>query len=123
VTVYINQPDALDRMGIVEGERWKTHQCGDPEGPCSFNAFLRQWTELHEWARQEGMDDEELKAISITIDGNGAIYGEGGWHRYAVRGDGEIIFLAAFCEDPKHYRPLVEKACFTVWDGWKDRRG
>lgn len=114
--VYIYQPDALDRMGIIEGERWMTHQCGDPEGMCSFNAFKRTYEEIQPYRKP---DDD---VWSLDVDGNGAIYGEGGWHRYAVRTDGEIIFLAGFCENPAHYRPLIEKAGFTVWGRWKDQK-
>lgn len=118
MSVYIYQPDALDRMALVEGTSWKEHQNGDPDGPYSFNGFLTFWREWANYAQSEGIDIAD-DVFSLEVENNTAIYGAGGWHRYAVRSDGEIIFLAHFCENPQRYRPLVEKAGFRIRGLWK----
>ena len=101
-------------MARIEGIYWKEHQNGDPHGMYSFDAFLQAWRV------QQACFEEGHEPISLDVQGNGAIYGSGGWHRYGVRSDGEIIFLASFCENPGRVRPLVKQLGFTVWGVWQD---
>lgn len=122
--MYIYQDDALALMGQIEGERWMTEQGGDPDGLCSFNAFRREWEACRKsmtaYAAATGREVAELPVFSLAVEGNGAIYGLYGYHRYIVHTDGEIIFHASFCENPKKYRPLVEEAGFSVCGQWHD---
>ena len=110
--IYIYQPDAFDRLCQAEGlietpeeknkgysrirtsvEEMRNHRF------CGFNAFLRVWNEMY----PDGPPTEPPKYDwGLTVDGNGAIYGKGGWHRYTVRDTGEILFMYNFCEAWNH---------------------
>ena len=112
--VYIHEKDALERMAQIEGARWKDEQNGDPEGPYSFNGFLRAW---QEWAAYSDEDDEPC---NLMVDDNDAIYGADGWHRYAVQSDGEIIFLCPFASNRQHV-DKAEKLGFALQGDWRKR--
>lgn len=90
MAVYIYQPDAFGKICQVEteiDENYAEHVAKDKMHPCSFFAFKKAWEDK----------PPELKAKfpegTLSIDGNGAIYGAWGWNRYIVRYDGEILFI------------------------------
>lgn len=87
MAVYINDSDALDRMGMVEGRDWVRDQKEWPNRRTGFFAFLETW---REWF---GDEDEDMADEIVDVDGETAIYGREGYSRYAVRGDGEIVLL------------------------------
>jgi hypothetical protein len=86
--VFIYEKDALEKIAEVEGEKWIRHQKNF--GDCSFDAFLRTWNEQI-GGRKELI--EKGGSMAISVNGNGAIYGLGGWNRYIVMYSGEIKML------------------------------
>lgn len=72
----------------MEGEEWLEQQKNF--GPCSFDAFLEEWNEHF---RDKKNLREEGKDLTMSVGGNGAIYGSWGWNRYVVYFSGEIGFM------------------------------
>lgn len=102
--VFIYEPDAAARMILVEGEEWWEAQVDGKFGPCSFTAFLREWERGYKPLVDGGSyTEQQLLDTGVSVDGNGAIYGDCGWNRYTVRASGEIMFitLAARSEESK----------------------
>lgn len=101
--VKITDPDALQKMAQVEGERWLKTQ--SQETGYSFASFLREFNSPS-WDYQF----EDL----LEIDGNKAIYGEGGYNRYFVRfGSGEIFISRFHARDEK--LKLAVEVGFKIW--------
>lgn len=99
MAVFIFDNDALDKMTLVEGERWKKRQ-DDTDTP-TFTTFKNAWYEFFQSAKDRGLakSESEIKQ-ALRVDhgivdkyNNGAIYGDGGWTRYSVRASGEILFI------------------------------
>jgi hypothetical protein len=91
--VFIFQPDALDKMAEVEGQRWKDLQIQMGERDCCF--FL--WLAAYKLSEQEKWHEIDVATHEILKKGHeSTIYGAGGWTRYRVQSDGEIIFLQYF---------------------------
>lgn len=107
--VYIHDADALDRLASVEGDRWRLYQEQHFDNAYGFYAYQRGWNEYRKAVGElgSGLTDEgsmwEGGALWIG-GGDGAIYGEGGYTRYAVRSDGEIVLLAWSARDDKRER-------------------
>ena len=97
MSVFIYQPDALDIMATVEGERWKKYQLNPrPSDSTSFIAFLEAWKECRASASWDGVLSPQFSDWGVrTANGDGAIYGDGGWTRYTVRLSGAIWFIEA----------------------------
>jgi len=106
--VYIHQDDALERMGAVEqDERWEQQQRDGSFGhACLFSSFRDEWERA--WRDADGPADA-LYRLGLTVDGNGAIYGSGGFNRYTVRGSGEILFIEAQARSDADVRRAVEQ--------------
>lgn len=93
MSVYIFDANALALMGQVEGAEWLERQQSAAESTGSnFISFKRAWdlaVELGEtWS-----DNVDPKLVDVCQFSDGAIYGEGGYARYIVRSDGEIVLL------------------------------
>jgi len=95
MSVYIYEKNALKKMAQIEGERWMEQQDDDPKNPCSFYAFLNIWRD-HFSQRQSLMEEGARLNCFISVEANGAIYGDSGYNRYAVRYDGMVFFLRDF---------------------------
>ena len=105
--VYIYEDDAFDKMAAVEqDERWAEMQKDGSFGhSCLFSSFLEEY---NRW-KESGYPPEELSRHSLLVDRNGAIYGSGGFNRYTVRGDGEIIFLTGLARSGADRDRAVEQ--------------
>lgn len=113
MAVFINQPDALSLMAQVEGGRWHQHQLSHPRSETGFlvwfSAFCwRLSQEGRDELERNGMDPNDLPLAEVIGAGfvpvdsstvQGVIYGAGGYNRYKVLGDGEIVFLSSFAVD------------------------
>ena len=102
MSVYIYQEDAKDRIAKVEGADWLIHQERFGHTRNGFDSVLEEWqkinvmmtADLASFAARKCMDPkdardmESLKRETLSD----TIYGAGGWNRYIVRYDGEIIF-------------------------------
>lgn len=115
--VMIYDEDAFEKMVEVEGEDYRRFRDKIRFGICSFEAFLETWKKLDS-ENTEFKNDRP--GFSIGVDRNGAIYGAGGWHRYIVRNDGEILFLRAAargwpCDYHKEYVEKARAAGFRIF--------
>lgn len=102
MSVYIFQADAKDRIAKVEGSQWLEHQERFGNTRNGFDRVLEEWhtvnvmmqRDVAALAAQKGMDASDRRDMealnSETL--SDTIYGAGGWNRYIVRYDGEIIF-------------------------------
>lgn len=94
-SVKIYDADALNKMAIIEGERWRQKQENNKNDSYGFYAYLKAWKVIE----NEGMVGEASPYEAISMDlvpgvkrGDGAIYGDGGYNRYYVGRDGTIKF-------------------------------
>jgi hypothetical protein len=82
-------------MGQLESPRWVERQRalrpGDSDWSVSFPAF-REAFEKHKAAGRRLSSEVALNVLDRGVL-MVVIYGDGGWNRYAVRGDGSIEFL------------------------------
>ncbi len=97
--VRIDDPDVVDVMGQVEGPAWARSQVGSRSG-YAVPAFVEAYRKLLEVARAEGVSPEEFDANVNPRDwdgpdSDGTIYGEGGYARYVVRSNGEVVLVAS----------------------------
>lgn len=89
--VFIYELNALDRMAAVEGGAWRVTQDRDQKSPYGFFAYLEAWGRKLD-AGADAADDALMEFLAAP--GDGAIYGNGGYARYAVSNAGEIVLLA-----------------------------
>lgn len=75
--VKITDADALAKMAKIEGEEWKSLQMATEENRYSFLGVLTYFKTRKKWGKDFPV---------------GTIYGNGGWNRWHVYGDGEIRF-------------------------------
>jgi hypothetical protein len=94
--VYIYEPDAFKKMIKVEGKEWKRHV--KDFGTCGFQAFLDLWNSEYKDIQNKSSKKLLEKIHLRQPDGQVSIYGAGGWHRYIVKGNGEICFMEIMCE-------------------------
>ena len=96
---YIFEDSILDLLTRLEGEAWRRQQQTCGTNPHGFYAWRHAWDQkMQEVAKDPTWADEPVS--SFLEGGDGAIYGEGGWHRYAVRADGEIVLLGWSAREP-----------------------
>lgn len=85
--IFIFEPDAFDKLVLIEGPDYECHR--DDTGICSFKAF---W-ERFELMKLINPDIANRKSKThLEVDGNNEIYGKGGFNRYIVLNNGEILF-------------------------------
>lgn len=115
MAVYIWEEDAFEKMVQIEGEDWRRHVKNF--GECGFDAFKKDFESMEFTSEriQQFIKEESngVRHSHLTVNGNAAIYGYGGWNRYSVSCSGEIVFLMAFCEDQKDEQKARELG-FTV---------
>jgi hypothetical protein len=114
MAVFVDQPNVLALLAVVEGEKWLELQNRQPLNPQGFFVWLSayRWRLSGEGQKEierEGFDRAEdlplveiISAGFVAVDGSpfdGAIYGAGGYDRYRVLDSGEIVFLAAYAVD------------------------
>lgn len=105
MTVYIYQQDALQRLAVVEGAHWLREQELRRDSPYGFYAWLQAWQ-----AKVAAGPDyvEEPVRSFLERDGDGAIYGEGGYSRYTVRSDGEVLLSSATTREAKRQAAVAQ---------------
>lgn len=103
MAVFIFEKDALNKMALIEGERWLRHQ--SDTNLATFAAFKEAWYSWFQAAKAnnaEILQESDMQHACLVDQGivdqhnNGAIYGDGGWTRYTVRLSGEILFIKDF---------------------------
>lgn len=86
--VFIYDNDAFEKLVEVEGGLYRRHGQREMMAQCSYAAFKEAWEEG--FARWKGTAQEYP---NVTVEGGAAIYGFGGYNKYAVQANGEMIFL------------------------------
>ena len=79
---HINDQDIMERIRLVEGERY----CRDLTEPVDVYTSRPAGQVWAEWLIKNGDHAGPNDSTQIVI------YGEGGWTRYYVRGDGSVVF-------------------------------
>ncbi len=89
--VYVYQEDALDKLIEVEGERWGREVKAGLMRNCDLATLLEAW-KVYQVEFPENKDNISPR---VALDrGESCIYGSGGYSRYFVKFDGEIVLLA-----------------------------
>jgi len=109
--LFIDAPDALDRLAQVEGESWKREQLAKPDNPFGFQTYLRAFRELS----KSGVTVDEQVGCFVE-GGDHAIYGNGGYSRYIVLADGEVVLLAWSLDGRVEKRNRVQSAGIRISD-------
>lgn len=95
--VFLGDADVLEKILAVEfnegSDEWARSNYRDayllnPQMNNSFIIFKNAWSTLPEHKKQS--------LAFMEVDNNDCIYGSGGWHRYYVRMNGEIVFHSGF---------------------------
>lgn len=91
MSVYITDPDALDRLEAIEGTWWR-HQ---GHGEENFNRMHRAYLEFQHSLVEYEIEPEEWTDAPLLEDGDlePVLYGKEGYSRYALRPDGELVLL------------------------------
>jgi hypothetical protein len=92
MAIFIFDTDAFEKMVAVESEDYRKFKSKKIFDVCSFDAFFEEWQK--EYANNPRVRDYRPE-FGISVGGNGAIYGLGGWNRYVVLNSGEIALIIA----------------------------
>lgn len=90
MTTHIYDDNALQLLAQIEGALWEQLQHASPSLGTSFFTWFGAWQ-----AKQasEYRDSEDPLADFVEVSHDGVIYGEGGWHRWKVTAQGELVLL------------------------------
>lgn len=86
---FIHDADLLDRMARVEGESWRRYQLERPHAREGVLFHQRAWFELQSDPAAAGIGYNDY--VAFAHDAASLIYGDGGYARYIVHGDGEVV--------------------------------
>ena len=111
MTISIFGQDAFDKMVEVEGEDYRRFRNESEFGVCSFEAFLEKWK--RDYAKNFYVRTFKPE-FGIDVEGNGAIYGLGGWNRYVVLNSGEIAFIRSAAKT-ETYAGIAKRVGFRLW--------
>lgn len=89
----VNAPNALACLGEMEGASWVTLQQQRPRAPHSFFVMVSAWNKKVELGYEHDLDYPLSDFMDDAHGDSHILYGSGGWRRYAVRPDGEIVLL------------------------------
>lgn len=99
-------------MARIEGAAWHAAQTAHPESPYGFTSFLAAW---HEFATSGGCEQARVADMLMGC-GDGMLYGEGGYSRYVIERDGEIVLLASSLDGRTQKRERAQLAGVRVSD-------
>jgi hypothetical protein len=108
MSVYIFDADALAKLAAVEGQPWAEQQARKRQSPYGFYAWLAAWQEKE--SLSETYPDASVR--DFLENGDGTIYGDGGYARYVVCSDGELVLLGSSTRDAK--KAVAVAQGFTV---------
>jgi hypothetical protein len=95
---HIGDEDLLARITQIEGPRWEALQREHPTRPYGLAHKQALWREFQasDLAQEPGVFwSDVLESLDHRV-----IYGEGGYHRYVVRDDGEVCFSRSHAREP-----------------------
>jgi hypothetical protein len=94
MAVFIYQQDALELLAEMEGEAWLAEQHINTASSYHFPIWREAWdlkvAAGHE--KDDGAHLEDYISDRFELSISPIIYGKGGFHRYLVRPNGEILF-------------------------------
>jgi hypothetical protein len=98
--VFIYDEDAIVKIAMMEGERWRRQQLERKTSPYGFFYVKTAWDQstLPEYAGTD-LDWRELLEGAENV-----IYGEGGFHRYVAMENGELRFSRTHARSPNVQR-------------------
>ena len=99
--LYIYEADCLHKLAALEGSSWADLQASGK--PHTVSSLVRAWAakqQVSQVGQESRQCDEfaEEPLSSFTDSGacdSNVIYGDGGWARYVVRPDGEVVLLGS----------------------------
>ena len=106
-TVRITDEDALDKLVELEGIEWLREQ-ERRRRPDSFFGWRNTYRAYME------LPDEERQYVELSdmVDREPVLYGNGGYHRWAVLTTGELVLLGWSAPEPN--REKARKLGFQV---------
>lgn len=111
----IYDPDALSRLAEIEGPAWQAEQERRQTSPYGFYAQLAAWhAKLAYRDSHPGDDVEDVPLRDFASSGLDVIYGSGGYSRYGVAPDGEVILLGWSVETLPAKKEKAEAAGIAV---------
>ena len=111
----ITGPYTLDLMGQIEGPDWLAQQGRDAS--FTFDHALTVWRREVDRALDVAQEDDEHLAwflLHPPEHTRAVVYGEGGWTRYFVRFNGEIVFSVSHGSAHPKKRARAEGLGFRV---------
>lgn len=108
--------DTLLAMAELEGEGWLDHQLHtapdrEYDVPRAVAQVTRRQQDAKDWTPDPEYPNDKPPDLRDTV--GDAIYGSGGWHRYFVRGTGDVIFSGMHAS-PEN-RKKAKELGFEVW--------
>ena len=114
MAVFIYQENSLALMAQLEGPEWLAQQSRQTESPYAFPLWLEAWQLKVAAGHAEDdlarLEDYVFDRFQLSVQA--VIYGKGGFHRYIVRPNGEILFAASSAIAAK--RPEAQALGFTL---------
>lgn len=89
--IHITQPEALDVLAMLEGERWKRTQEERQDVPYGFFFWLRAWKAK----AAAGLSEVPVSLCQFAERATKApiLYGEEGYRKYHVDATGELTLM------------------------------
>ena len=95
MSVFIYESDAFEKIVLVEGEEYR--EFNKKNKLASFESFLEKWTQKYKPSLDQIIQSQKAKQ-TLSLSDVGSILGLGGWNRYLVCRDGEILFHSDFSD-------------------------
>jgi hypothetical protein len=108
MAVYLGDRDFLTKLTAVEGERWLR---ADAEGFAGRGSSTTAHFFLAEWRKRAELSEKDRPYWAEILPSR-TIYGEGGYARYVVRNDGEVVLDGGSTHKEK--TSLAERLGFRV---------
>lgn len=105
---HISDADLFERMTRIEGARWAAQQRAQPEAPYGLLRKLALWEAFQ--LSEERQHPEASWADLLESSDERVVYGEGGYHRYVVRDNGDVCFSQMHAREPA--RQLAQELGF-----------
>jgi hypothetical protein len=111
---YIYDRDLIAAVRLVEGDDFDPKPNPDPNAlvPMSLMSYQAAWENLQRVRKfnTDAYQGEGLSGLLDRLPADTYFTGSGGWHRYAILPDGEVVFVKAF--STSHGEPLATRAGF-----------
>jgi hypothetical protein len=112
MSVFIDDPKLLDKLEELEGPRWRSlqslgfqealddHSIPETMQVATLRDVASTWKTL---LREEDEMPPEMEHEVVAV-----LYGAGGYHRYQLRLNGEVVFLRSFAANVEKHAKAQE---------------